>query len=329
MNNIINKHSKEANKVLKNIFSAYMNRPIVLFFSGGVDCLWIYAVLKELGHKQLKLIHFHPEEIDSSKIRDYQNVLKFIKVTGFDVEMMSYPLFDKNIHSQNLKRKNRGYFRTFDQYILNKNLFKDKDILIIRGEDRRIHTPFLRYSDYLAHSRKFGLPYWKSLNRFKGEHIISSIWNHFVGCSKQKFKTKFGNSIDMSKISYNEAHLTLCREIENKQCHEDERIGSLYGERDVIFPFSDERFVDFTKIISKDVCEILKQFSFNEFYNQKILIHNSLEQLNISVDIINSKSTLENNHPEFDEFLKSEGFNLGSLQHRWDEYLNELENNIN
>ena len=54
----------------------------------------------------------------------------------------------------------------------------------------------------------------------------------------------------MSKISYNEAHLTLCREIENKQCHEDERIGSLYGERDVIFPFSDERFVDFTKIIS-------------------------------------------------------------------------------
>ena len=101
MNKIINKHSIEANKVLKEILGTYINRPIILFFSGGVDCLWIYAILKELGHEKFRLVHFLPEEIDHKKIRDYQNVLKFIKVTGQDVEFISYPLFDKNIHIQN------------------------------------------------------------------------------------------------------------------------------------------------------------------------------------------------------------------------------------
>lgn len=328
MNNIINKHSEEANKLLKNIFYNYMNRPVVLFFSGGVDCLWIYAVLKELGHKQLKLVHFHPEEIDSSKIRDYQNVLKFIKVTGFNVEFISYPLFDKKIHIQNLKNNNRHYFRTFEQYVINKNLFKDENILIIRGEDRRIHTPFVKYSDYLAHRRKYGLPYWKNLNRFKGEHIISSIWNRLFAFNNSEMKTKFGKSLNCRDNTYHQIHLTVCEELELLQSLEDERIGGLYGEREVLFPFRNSDFINFSKRISKDVCKILKQFSFNEFHNQKILIHNSLAQLNVSADIINSKSTLENNHPEFDDFLKSEGFSSGSLQHRWDEYLNVLENNI-
>jgi hypothetical protein len=329
MNNIILKHSRQANKVLKQILSDHINRPIILFFSGGVDCLWIYAILKDLGHKQLKLVHFYPQEIDPSKIRDYQNVLKFINLTRVNVEMISYSLFDKNIHKQNISQNNRHYFRTFEQFILNNNLFNEKGTLIVRGEDRRIHTPFIRYSDYLAYRRKFGLPYWKNSNRFRGEHLISSIWNRFFGCNKKTLKSKFGNALSCKDMTYHQIHIAMCKDQENNQSLEDERIGGLYGKREVLFPFGNENFIKFSTTISKDICQFLKNFSFNEFYNQKVLIHTSLEHLNISPDIINSKSTLENNHPEFDEFLQSEGFNSGSLNFRWDQYINLLEKNIN
>ena len=243
---LIDKYSKEANNILKNIVLPHLNRPVALFFSGGVDCLWIYAILKELGHNQLRLIHFHPKEIDPSNIRDYQNVLKFIKLTGNSVEFISYPLFDKKIHKQNLKNNNRHYFRTFEQYIINENLFKEKNLLIIRGEDRRIHTPFFRYSDYLAHRRKYGLPYWVNLNRFKGEHILSSVWNRLFASNNSSFiKTKFGKSLNCRDNTYHQIHLAMCEEQEMIQSLEDERIGGLYAKREVLFPFGNNDFIDF------------------------------------------------------------------------------------
>lgn len=323
----LEEHSKSLNLILSQSLERHKTRPIILFFSGGVDCLWIYAALKGIGHENFKLVHFIPEEIDPNKIRDFQNVKKFEKITGEKVEYIKYPVLDKTIHLKNTKRSNYGYFRTIEQFILDEKLFNQKEQLLIRGEDRRIHTPFLRYSDYVSHSRKFGLPYWRNSNRFKGEHILSSFWNQIVGKNSKNFKSKFGNSYDFKKMSYHQAHLILCAEIEKNQCYEDERISGLYGERDVIFPFSADDFLDYSIKVSEDVCNYLKRLSINEFYNQKIIIHLALKEYKISSEIINSKSTLETDHVEFHDFLLKEGFSEGTLLQRWNNYIEKIYQN--
>ena len=89
----IDKHAKKANEILEQIFNQYLDKEIVLLFSGGVDCLWIQSILRKINHKNVRIAHFYPKEIDPFKIRDYKNVLKFQKETGLKVEFYSYPLF--------------------------------------------------------------------------------------------------------------------------------------------------------------------------------------------------------------------------------------------
>lgn len=312
------------NDYLTEYLTKYLNRKIVLFFSGGVDCLWIYAILKKINHSNFRVVHMVPKELDKSKIRDYRNTKRFEYVTNQVVEYIEYPLFDTSIHYQMKKNSNRGFFRTMEEFIYSQIEWSE-DTLFIRGEDRRIHTPFLRFSDFRAANRSFGFPYWRVRGRFRGEHIVGSLWNRYIAKYKGELKIKKGLELDVKGMSYHEAHLILCQIFNGTQCIEDERIAGLYAKFDVIFPFSTEAFRELSILHSLSICKYIeKNHRVNEFFDQKVLIHTALNLLGIPSAVINSKSTLEMDHPEFDEFLRKNGLIEGTLQDRWLNYYNRI-----
>ncbi len=319
----IEKLALEANELLKNSLLKYKEKKVGLFFSGGVDCLWLFAIMSKIKFDNLHLIHFTPEEIDSSKIRDYNNVMKFIKITKQNVHIYNYRLFDENLHKNMKKNNDFHFFGTMVPHIINENLFSDFDILI-RGEDKRIHTPFLRYSDFISHRRKFGLKYLKNTNQFKGQHIVTSLWNRILGCSNKEYIGKFNTIFDFKKMSYHEAHLKICKVMDVKQNLDDMRCGSLYNQREVLFPFQTIEFVKWSTKASKIICEYLKKISFNEFNNQKILVNTALKNLGINKNIINSKGTLETDHTQFKDFLHSKGYSNPDLNQAWIDYMENL-----
>lgn len=312
------------NEHLAMELSKYLNREIVLFFSGGVDCLWIYAILKKIKHSNFRVVHMVPQEIERTNIRDYRNTKHFESITNQVVEYIEYPLFDTNLHHQMKINENRGFFRTMEEYMFNQIKWPE-NVLFIRGEDRRIHTPFLRLSDFRAANRNYGLPYWPIKGRFRGEHILGSLWNRYFATYKGELKIKKGLRLDVKGMSYHQAHLMLCQILNSSQCVEDERIAGLYAKYDVIFPFSTDAFRELSILHSLSICKYIEnRHGLNEFFDQKFLIHKALNLLGVPRAIINSKSTLEIDHPEFDLFLRNKGLIEGTTQDRWMKYYNEL-----
>lgn len=312
--------ANEANYVLLNELINLKGKKIALLFSGGADSVWLWALMKKSNLK-FDVFHSVPSDISNKHNKDYINTIKFLNLEP-NIQFIKYPIFSKELHLINKKYDNYQAFRVFESFAIKNNLFLEYDI-IIRGEDLRLHTPFLLKSSYKAYNRKIGFAYWTNKNRFKGEHIISSLWNATLGSNyNSKYLLKSGLEIDFKKLSYSQCHKMLCDDIYNHQTkNADKFYGSFYGKRNTFFPFLSENFKVWSNDNIEDICSIISSFSLNEYKFQKKLIFTALSSLGIPKKYFKSKATL-GVQKEMLSFLKLDmDSSYSTMEKEWIKYL--------
>ena len=316
--------ANEVNTLLIDEISKIKNQKCVLLFSGGADSLWLWALMKK-SNCEFDVIHSVPSDISNDNNLDLKYAKAFLEIEP-SIKFLEYPILSKDLHVFNKKMNNHQPFRVFESHVIKNKLLLNYD-LIIRGEDIRVHTPFLRKSCWNAYNRKIGLPYWSNKNRFRGEHILSSWWNALVGSNhKKKYVDKYGIELDIQNLSYVECHKKLCDSVYINQTEKEDRyLGSFYNERNVLYPFLSEKFKIWCNNNVEDICSHVKSLSLNEYRFQKILIMEALKILDIPNNYVKSKATL-GVQKEMLSFLNlNSKSNYSNMSNEWIKYLEKLD----